>query len=80
MNGNFTPLFVIYCIKGIRVRSVKIISHNNKIKMMGKMEITCEIQIKRNFSAIKIRSQYKIQLLYPLKNIFIVIHLDLSKN
>jgi hypothetical protein len=35
MNRNFTPLFVIYCIKGVRVRSVKIISHINKIKMIG---------------------------------------------
>jgi hypothetical protein len=55
MNGNFTPLFVIYHSKGVRVRSVKIISHINKIKMMGKMELTCEIE--RNFSATKIGSQ-----------------------
>lgn len=59
---------------------MKIISHINKIKMMGKMELTCEIQIKRNFSATKITSQYKIVLLNPLKRIFIVIHLDLRKN
>jgi hypothetical protein len=67
MNGNFTPLFVIYCIKGVTVRSVKIISHINKIKMMRKMKLTCKIQIKRNFSATKITSQYKTVLTNPLK-------------